>query len=85
MAVAWQNSGYNQPPHPGFFIGQGMPDPAMPNIFVQPQPLLEGLLARDGTYSSAVRVSLPVNQRTPLASEYRPGDSGPWTIYAGPS
>ena len=23
-AVAWQNTGYNQPPHPGFFLGEGM-------------------------------------------------------------
>ena len=23
LAVAWQNVGYNQPPHPGFFLGHG--------------------------------------------------------------
>ena len=23
-AIAWQNTGYNQPPHPGYFIGQDM-------------------------------------------------------------
>jgi rhamnogalacturonan endolyase len=23
-AIAWQNVGYNQPPHPGFFLGEGM-------------------------------------------------------------
>ena len=23
LAIAWQNVGYNQPPHPGFFLGQG--------------------------------------------------------------
>jgi rhamnogalacturonan endolyase len=22
LAVAWQNVGYNQPPHPGFYLGQ---------------------------------------------------------------
>ena len=27
VAVAWQNSGYNQPPHPGFFLGYDMPAP----------------------------------------------------------
>jgi rhamnogalacturonan endolyase len=31
-AVAWQNVGYNQPPHPSFFIGQGMTPPPMPKI-----------------------------------------------------
>jgi rhamnogalacturonan endolyase len=24
LSVAWQNVGYNQPPHPGFFLGHGM-------------------------------------------------------------
>lgn len=27
LAVAWQNTGYNQPPHPGFFLGQDMAAP----------------------------------------------------------
>ncbi len=25
LAVAWQNVGYNQPPHPSFFLGHGLP------------------------------------------------------------
>ncbi|WP_415383246.1 RICIN domain-containing protein [Halosimplex sp. TS25] len=31
-AVAWQNAGYNQPPHPSFFVGENMEDPPTPNI-----------------------------------------------------
>ena len=31
-AIAWQNSGYNQPPHPSFFLGAGMTPPPSPNI-----------------------------------------------------
>jgi hypothetical protein len=31
-AIAWQNSGYNQPPHPSFYLGYGMATPPMPNI-----------------------------------------------------
>src|SRR6185295_16271592 len=31
-AIAWQNSGYNQPPHPSFFLGDGMAPPPTPNI-----------------------------------------------------
>lgn len=27
LAVAWQNVGYNQPPHPSFFIGHNMAEP----------------------------------------------------------
>ena len=36
VAIAWQNSAYNQPPHPSFFIGNGMSIPAQPNIYVVP-------------------------------------------------
>ena len=30
--IAWQNVGYNQPPHPSFFIGDGMAAPPVPRI-----------------------------------------------------
>jgi len=33
VAIAWQNTGYNQPPHPSFFIGDGMPTPPWPDIY----------------------------------------------------
>ena len=33
-AIAWQNSGYNQPPHPSFFLGYDMPAAPTPNIQV---------------------------------------------------
>jgi rhamnogalacturonan endolyase len=26
-AIAWQNVAYNQPPHPGFYLGDGMSAP----------------------------------------------------------
>jgi rhamnogalacturonan endolyase len=32
LSVAWQNVGYNQPPHTGFFLGHGMEPPPRPNI-----------------------------------------------------
>src|SRR6185503_6565359 len=32
LAIASQNAGYNQPPHPGFFLGDGMPAPPTPHI-----------------------------------------------------
>lgn len=31
-AIAWQNSAYNQPPHPGFYLGTDMDAPPTPNI-----------------------------------------------------
>jgi rhamnogalacturonan endolyase len=35
VALAWQNTAYNQPPHAGFFIGNGMSTPAQPSIYVR--------------------------------------------------
>lgn len=35
MQVSSEQTGYNQPPHPGFFIGQDMPAPPVPNIHVR--------------------------------------------------
>ena len=32
LAVAGQNSAYNQPPHPSFFLGAGMAEPPVPSI-----------------------------------------------------
>ena len=34
LAVAWQNVAYNQPPHPGFFLGEGMGRPPTPLVRV---------------------------------------------------
>ncbi|MEL1253220.1 rhamnogalacturonan lyase [Flavobacterium sp. DGU38] len=36
-AIAWQNSAYNQPPHPGFYLGADMEAQRQPNI-VTPKP-----------------------------------------------
>jgi rhamnogalacturonan endolyase len=30
LSIAWQNVGYNQPPHPGFYLGDGMSEPPHP-------------------------------------------------------
>ena len=35
VAVAWQNVGYNQPPHPSFFLGEGMAPPPKPPIVIR--------------------------------------------------
>ena len=32
LSGAWQNVGYNQPPHTSFFVGAGMRRPPRPNI-----------------------------------------------------
>lgn len=35
VAIAWQNTAYNQPPQPSFFLGQGMKSPPVPKIVVR--------------------------------------------------
>jgi hypothetical protein len=32
LGVAWQNVAYNQPPWPGYFVGDGMTTPTRPAI-----------------------------------------------------
>ena len=32
VAIAWQNTAYNQPPYPSFFLGHGMKTPPVPSI-----------------------------------------------------
>lgn len=36
LAIAWQNSGYNQPPHTGFYLGDGLSVPPLPDIYLAP-------------------------------------------------
>ncbi|HEV2296541.1 MAG TPA: rhamnogalacturonan lyase [Tepidisphaeraceae bacterium] len=31
LSIAWQNVAYNQPPHPGFYLGEGMKNPPKPS------------------------------------------------------
>ncbi len=38
LSIAWQNIGYNQPPHPSFYIGEDMKAPPIPNIVLVPAP-----------------------------------------------
>jgi hypothetical protein len=35
VAVAWQNTACKQPPHPSFFLGDGMTTQPRPNIYVR--------------------------------------------------
>ncbi|GEP94211.1 rhamnogalacturonan lyase [Chitinophaga cymbidii] len=32
LSIVWQNVAYNQPPHPGFYMGEGMKEPPKPDI-----------------------------------------------------
>ncbi len=51
MAIAWQNGAYNQPPHPGFYLGTDMNAPPTPNIVMvgAPPPTGGGLTIQENT------------------------------------
>ena len=34
LSIVWQNVAYNQPPHPGFYLGEGMGAPPHPSISI---------------------------------------------------
>ncbi len=36
LSIAWQNVAYNQPPHTGFYLGDGMAEPPRPDIYLAP-------------------------------------------------
>ena len=39
LAIAWQNVAYNQPPHTGYFLGEGMETPDAPSLrYTTPAP-----------------------------------------------
>lgn len=80
VAVAAQNSGYNQPPHPSFFIGNNMPAVGTPKVFVDPVPELVGLVRDGEAYVGPVIVILNVNQGDELQNLYRI-DEGEWFRY----
>jgi rhamnogalacturonan endolyase len=39
LSIAWQNVGYNQPPHTSFYMGDDMKKPSRPNIVLAKQAL----------------------------------------------
>lgn len=79
LAVAWQNVGYNQPPHPGFYLGEGMATPPKPSIYLTTQPdeiaptTSHAVVGEEqnGWYKSPVTVSFSaVDEESGVASTY---------------
>jgi hypothetical protein len=83
VAVAAQNSGYNQPPQTSFFIGNNMPNVAMPKVFVAPVPDFLAPRKHGHDFRTPVLVVLNVNLGEPLVNEYSV-DGAPWRIYRAP-
>lgn len=83
MALAWQNGAYNQPPHVGFYLGDGMDMPAKPNIeVIKDGGVITDLEAGDAMYSSSLNQGVsyspnPFNEELYLQSN----EEFEYTIY----
>jgi rhamnogalacturonan endolyase len=70
LALTWQNVAYNQPPHPGFFLGHDMEDPPVPDIRVlekDTSPILHFVAPRNGSEVNLGRDLQVVLQATSLS------------------
>ncbi|HEX2861187.1 MAG TPA: autotransporter-associated beta strand repeat-containing protein, partial [Lacunisphaera sp.] len=88
LAIAWQNVGYNQPPHPSFYLGEGMAAPAAPDIVTSlaalgtPAPAVSSvnrydpLTAGTGATSVVFRVTFNVPVTDVDASDFAVSTSG---------
>ena len=74
LSVAWQNTGYNQPPQTSFFLGEGMEQPAAPRIAVTGDhtgatdttaPVLAGLPADGALLASSASFTVGVTASDP--------------------
>lgn len=65
-AVAWQNTAYNQPPHLGFYIGDGVKNIQQPDIYVvgEPKDPTEATLSTTGDLSQELFVGEKMNTVT---------------------
>jgi len=74
VAVSWQNSSYNQPPHPGYYIASNMdfPPPALDVAVVGGKTPSSSSV---GTSSSSSAVTPSSSSVTPSSSSARPSSS----------
>ena len=73
VAVSWQNSSYNQPPHPGFYVASDMDfPPPVPNIqlisglYRGSGKVIKNLIVSDFENSSKWSIADSLNQKTSL-------------------
>jgi rhamnogalacturonan endolyase len=65
-SLAAQNSAYNQPPHPSFYLGDGMTTPPAPNVYVAGAALLSGITVNDGKPQRSMVKSLTLSFNVPV-------------------
>ncbi|MEC0227177.1 rhamnogalacturonan lyase family protein [Paenibacillus alba] len=85
LSVAWQNISYNQPPHPSFYLGDGMTMPQAPSITAVGQPMGDAVFAANISKPTNTDVTVTISYpSTAHVKEFRLGANGPWTPYTAP-
>ncbi|WP_165830094.1 rhamnogalacturonan lyase family protein [Flavobacterium hydrophilum] len=69
VAIAWQNSAYNQPPHPGFYLGVDMAPQTKPNVVISNETLSTDNFSNGKSSPNAVVYPNPSNQTFTIAAE----------------
>lgn len=82
LSVAWQNVAYNQPPHTGFFLGEGMAPPPQPNIYVV-QPPSSSSTARLQSHNFSDRYVRHIEFRVQIDANVSPAQDSQFRIVSG--
>jgi rhamnogalacturonan endolyase len=69
VAIAWQNSAYNQPPHPSFYLGVDMAAQAKPNIVTTNVNLATNAFLNEEPTANAIIYPNPANQTFTILAE----------------
>jgi Bacterial surface proteins containing Ig-like domains len=71
LGIAWQNTGYNQPPHTSFYLGNGMEKPEAPNIYLAAAPVT----SVNGVTLNKYNLNLKVGGTETLTATINPADA----------
>lgn len=69
VAIAWQNSAYNQPPHPGFYLGVDMAPQTQPNVVTANATLATNDFSNEGPSANAILYPNPTAQTFTIVAE----------------
>jgi rhamnogalacturonan endolyase len=69
VAIAWQNSAYNQPPHPSFYLGVDMAAQTKPNVVTADASLSTTAFSNDEPSANAIIYPNPTSQTFTIVAE----------------
>lgn len=79
LGIAWQNVSYNQPPHPSFYLGDGMTLPAAPSIkYVQ--ALVTSIAVKAAENADSVAVGSTLQMHAEVYGDATASKSVQWSV-----